>query len=253
MKKTKKIIAAVAAFVLILFLLSFVNAWSGNPISKIIATNAAKKYVAEKYSDLDVEVEKAGYNFKFSSYMIFFRSPTSEDTAFSVYSDSWGNIIRDDYEYEVANNFTTWRRLDRELRKIGNKMLRDNLKYNITHALFITEDLDNEELLTLLTKDMPLDIHNPPFDINAGITITDSDVSYEKMAEVLKSMAKLCEDEKIPITSYSVHIEHDKLVSNRDNVEARENLTIGLYHIPATILESEDLPTALKELDTQNQ
>lgn len=251
MKKTKKTIAAVLALALIIGLLLFVNAWSGNPVSKLIATNAAEKYVAEEYSNIDLTVEKSVYSFKFGSYMIFFRSPSSYDTAFSVYSDSFGKIIRDDYKYEVANNFTTWRRLDSELREIGDGLMRDNLKYDITHAIFLSEDIDNVQRTTLLTKDMVLDIHNPPFSIGASITINDPDVSYDKMAEVMRAMAKLCNDENIPIVKYSIHIENDALVSVQDGAEARENQRIGMYDIPAELLDSENLTADLKALDIE--
>lgn len=249
MKKITKIIAAIAAFVLMIGLLLFANAWVGNPISKLIATNSAEKYVAEKYSDIDLAVEKTVYNFKFSSYVVFFRSPASYDTAFSVYLDSLGKTIRDDYEYEVANNFTTWRRLDSELREIGDKLMRENLKYNVTHAIFSSVDVETDDFTNLLTKDMKLDIHNPPFGIDASITINDPDVSYEKMAEVMRAVAELCADENIPIAEYSIHIENDALVSVQDGAEARENQKIGIYNIPAELLNSENLASDLKAID----
>ncbi len=250
MKKITKIIAAIAAFVLIIGLLLFVNAWVGNPISKMVATKSAEKYVAEKYSDIDLAVEKSVYNFKFGSYMVFFRSPQSYDTAFSVYSDSFGKIVRDDYEFEVANNFTTWRRLDMELRKIGDELIRNNLKYKITHAMFSFADKPNEDLEKHLTRDMELDIYNPPFELSASITIDDTDVSYEKMAEVMRAVARLCEDKNISILEYSVHIRNDALIStDKDGNEARENKRMGIYHIPAELLNSENLANDLKLLD----
>lgn len=252
MKKITKIIAAVTAFVLIIGLLLFVNAWVGNPVSKHIATKAAEKYVAETYENIELAVEESNYNFKFGSYVVFFRSPSSYDTAFSVYADSFGKIIRDDYEFEVANNFTTFRRLDLELRQIGKKLMRENLSYDIAHAAFSSEDIDVESFADILTKDMVLDIHHPPFDINAYVTINDPDVSYEKMAEVMRSIAKLCEEQDIPIASYSIFIEHDALISvDEDDYEARENQRIGIYNIPARLLNSEDLANDLKELNEQ--
>lgn len=249
MKKITKIIAAIVALGLIICLLLFVNAWSGNPVSKLIATNSAEIYVAQKYGDIGLAVEKSVYSFKFGLYVVFFRSPASYDTAFAVYSNSFGKIIRDDYEYEVANNFTTWRRLDSELREIGKKLMADNLPYDITHAIFLSEDIDNDKLTTFLTKDMELDIHNPPFDIGASITINDPDVSYEKMAEVMRAVAKLCADENIPIVEYSIHIENDALISVQDGEEARENQKIGIYNIPADLLNSENLASDLKTID----
>ncbi len=246
MKKTSKIIAAIMAFTLIIGLVLFVNAWVGNPISKAIAAKSAKEYVAKEYNEINLVVEKSVYNFKFGSYMVFFRSHDSYDTAFSVYVDSLGKVVRDDYEYEVANNFTTWRRLDSELREIGDKIMREHLTYDIENAIFTTEDIKNEDLVKILTKD----IHNPPFGIEASVRIKNTDVSYEKMAEVMQEMATLCKEENIPIVSYSIALENDALVSTDEKGnEARENQRLQLYNIPANLLDSENLALELQKLD----
>lgn len=253
MKKFLKIIAALVAFSLIICLLLFVNSSLGNPVSKLIAKISVKNYVEENYSDLDLKLEKAGYNLKFSSYEVFFRSETSEDTAFTVYSNSFGKITHDNYEHQVANNFTTWRRLDLELRRLGEKLISEKLPYSITNAYFQGEDMSTNDFNTILTKDMALDIKNPPFEIIAAVTINDEDVSFEKMAEVMRALAKLCIDENIPIKEYSVHIKNDALISVIDGAEARENQMLGIYNIPADFLNSENLADDLKNLYEKNQ
>ncbi len=247
MKKISKIIAEVVAIVLIIGLLLFVNALTGNPVSKMLAENSAKKYVNENYSKLDLVVEKTNYNFKFGYYLVFFRSSKSYDTAFSVYTNSFGKIIRDDYENEVANNFTTWRRLDSELRQIGKNLITENLPYNITSAAFLSVNDDSNDYRKNLTKDMKLDIHNPPFDIAASITIQDTDVSYEKLAEVLKALAKLCADNNIKISKYNIFIENDVLVSKIYGNKAREHKKLGDYNIPADLLNTDNLADTLKK------
>ena len=45
------------------------TAFTGNPVTAFLATRAARRYVAEKYQDLDLTVGKAVYNFKMGSYM----------------------------------------------------------------------------------------------------------------------------------------------------------------------------------------
>lgn len=246
--KIKKIIAAIFGIVLTLLLLLFVNAWMGNPVSKLLAKNAATLYINQNYSQLDLEVQKVHYNFKFGSYIAFCQSKTSIDTAFSIYVDSFGNVQKDDYEYEVANNFTTLRRLDSQLRTMGDAILRKHLKYEITNALFMLADLSPQQLM-MLQKDMPLNIDDPVFDIRASITIIDPDVSYEKMAQVLTDMAQACQQENIPITTYDVRIEYNDLVSVEGKNEARENKHITIYDIPSAILQEKDLPKALENLD----
>lgn len=245
--KTKKILAALLGITLILFLLSFVNSAVGNPISNTLAKNAAQKYINKNYSNLNLEIIRSNYNFKFGSYVVFCQSTNSVDTAFSVLVDSFGNVLSDEYEYEVANNFTTYRRLNDELRTIGDKLLRDNLKYNISNALFIM-DMSKEDILQL-TKDMPLDINNPPAKLEASIYIIDNDVTYKKVAEVLKKMAEVCSKENLTISTYSIRIECDE--SLKDESKTKEKNFISLYNIPAKILQSDDLPKALQELDEE--
>lgn len=123
----KKILAGITGIGLIVLLLLFVNAWVGNPVSNLLAKQAAQKYIDVNYSNLDLEIQSSNYNFKFDAYLVFVQSSLSEDTAFSIYTDSYGKVLRDDYEYEVANNFTTYRRLDAEMREIAKKLIGSRL------------------------------------------------------------------------------------------------------------------------------
>ena len=63
MKKSVKVLAGVTAFLLIIGILWFANGLLGNPISKTIANNTAKEYVAENYSNMKLNVSDAYYNF----------------------------------------------------------------------------------------------------------------------------------------------------------------------------------------------
>lgn len=241
--KLKKIIITVIALGIIVLILDFVNAWYGNPISKSWAKKAAEEYIEENYEDLNMYIKEAGYNFKFDYYYVWFQSNDSIDTTFSVHVNSYGKVLDDDYKYEVANNYTTIRRYESELREIGDKIFRDQLDYNISNALLMFEKVSDEDMLKL-TKDMPFDIHHIPFEICASITIIDEDVSYEKMSEVLVDMAEVCKKENIPIATYSVRIEKQK-----DETDKLSH--VNIYHIPADILNSEDIPKALEELDAK--
>lgn len=119
----RKIIIPVVAVAITVFILNFVNAWYGNPISKFWAKNAAEKYIEEKYEDLNLYLKEAGYNFKFQHYYVRVQSTDSIDTTFTVHVNSYGKVLDDDYEYEVANNYTTLRRYESELRKMGDSLL----------------------------------------------------------------------------------------------------------------------------------
>ena len=79
-KKIFKIVALITAIILIIGLGYFANALLGNPISKMLATNTAKKHLTKNYSNTDYYIERVAYNFKDGNYHVFIKSPTSIDT-----------------------------------------------------------------------------------------------------------------------------------------------------------------------------
>ena len=101
-KKILKKIALITAFILILGLSWLANALLGNPISKMLATNTAKKHLEENYPDTDYYIEKIAFNFKSTNYYAHIKSPTSIDTEFTLYLSMFGELTLDTYE-DVAN------------------------------------------------------------------------------------------------------------------------------------------------------
>lgn len=242
MKKFSKVLSVVLAIFLIAGLLIFVNSFVGNPVSKYIATQSATKYIENNYSDLDLQHQTTNYNFKFQEYVVFFQSKTSIDIAFMVSTDSFGKIIGDNYPQEVENNFTTWRRLENELREKGNTLLRDGLEYDITYASFTFNGKETEqERKEKLTKDMPLDIENPPFPIVVNINLQHEDLSYENAAKILKEVQNIIQENAIPISEYNLEIQE----KNQDD----DFKKLSLYDIPAKMILSENLAQELKEFD----
>ena len=124
-KKYFKILAFAIAIVLIAGLGYIANGLLGNPISKLLATNTAKKYVAETYAGTDYYVEDISYSFKDGNYHAFIKSPTSIDTEFSVYITMFGKARYDTYE-NVLRGFNTAQRLDREYRTLTDKIFEDS-------------------------------------------------------------------------------------------------------------------------------
>ena len=123
MKKTYlKVLALLTALLLIAGLGWFANGLLGNPVSKALATNTAKKYLAETYPDTDYYIERVSYNFKNTDYHALIKSPTSVDTEFSLYITMLGKLSWDTFE-EVQNGFTTARRLENEYRELTDTVL----------------------------------------------------------------------------------------------------------------------------------
>ena len=118
-KKTKglKMIAGITAVVIIAGLGWFANAFVGNPVSKLLATNTAKQYLTETFSDTDYYIERISYNFKDGNYHAFIKSPSSMDTEFSLWITMGGKLRNDSYE-DVLSGFNTAGRLDQEYRDL---------------------------------------------------------------------------------------------------------------------------------------
>ena len=128
MKKTVKIIAIIVSVLLIAGLLFIVNAFVGNPVSKMIVTNNAKEYVETNYKETDYYVNRVGYDFKTSRYYVNIKSPSSADTYFSVSFDMLGNLGRDSFPTRVADGFNTWNRINSEYRAVTDEII-ENLPY----------------------------------------------------------------------------------------------------------------------------
>ncbi|MEG1028183.1 MAG: DUF3139 domain-containing protein, partial [Oscillospiraceae bacterium] len=110
-KVLKRTIAAIIAFILIGVVLCFANSLVGNPISKMIVNSSAKKYIQQNYQGMDLQLEKAQYNFKDGTYWVNVKSNTSIDTHFSV-DFLWNGKVRyDNYENRVLKKGNTLYRL----------------------------------------------------------------------------------------------------------------------------------------------
>lgn len=121
--KFRKYIIIVTLGILICFILSFVNGFAGNPVSKMLVNQAAQKYVTQHYADLDLTMNKAVYNFKDGKYHVNVKSKTSVDTHFSIAFSGTGKFIDDEYQDLVLSKWNTGQRLDDAYRKLADTVL----------------------------------------------------------------------------------------------------------------------------------
>ena len=246
--KIKKILAGITGIALIILLLLFVNSFVGNPVSNALAKKATQKYINRNYNELNLEIQKSNYNFKFGHYDVFVQSSISKDTAFCIYVDGYGNIIRDDYEYEVANNFTTFRRLENELREIATEIIGGKLNFDFEHiALAFIENSDTMKL----QRDMKLDIHKPPLPLMASVTLFSNNLSYGKIAEVAKALEAILNEQNIPEQEYSIRIIplSDK-PENKDQAISWVN-SLSVSYFPAEKMSAENLPQVMEQFEIE--
>lgn len=207
-KVTLKIIIASVILMLIGGMLFIANSFFGNPVSAMMADRAIRQYVDENYSFLDLEVEKARYNFKTGSYMARAKSKTSIDTRFAIYYRK-GKVYRDDYESYVLSKFNTLKRLSEEYSDIAQNIVAAELGYknNTTMVMYNKNEYkDGDDILELdmeFNKALPLDA-----EVTIRIGLEDS--SLEEITKILTKAHKAFVENDCYFSEYGLFAENDK-------------------------------------------
>lgn len=200
----KKCIWRIAAAVPILVFLGFigitVNSFTGNPVSAYIASCKIKEYAAVVYPSLDLELSKVSYNFKNSAYGCNAASKKSEDTTFYI-GYSHGKVF-DEYEYEVANHFTTYRRLSKDFDDIVTNVIENEYPHETT---MVIGDLVGDT--QLLIPDKPLNLNDMPLKLSLTVSVLSDVRSEQQMAALLLELHQLMLRKGIPISRYSLELE----------------------------------------------
>lgn len=233
-RKLVKILIGAVILVILSLIISVFNSFYGNPISASIATHKIQDYVKDTYPDMDLVVSKAKYNFKFSAYSSRVESLKSLDTKFSV---GWSKgRISDDYEYEVKNHFTTYRRLQEELTNKFEEILEREFPYD-TSIAFMDLTKDDSDL-SQLQLDMSIDMSNPPVPTTVTVYILTDEVTYDFLTERLMDLARIMEKYAIHVDYYSVVLE-PKNEGQEKPAPGKEKLY--LYDFPAENLKQQEL------------
>lgn len=244
--KTKvfKILSVFISLFILGYIIYFINAFTGNPVSSAIATKKITSYVNKTYTSLDLVIPKAKYNFKDSSYYSIVKSKTSKDTHFTI---SYGNgRINDSYEYEIGNKYTTFSRLSDELDKTIEDILKKEFPYQTDMVLAdFAKDTDNYNKLTL---DMPLDITDLPFPALLNVYIFSEEITYDFLADRMLEVKNIMNSHNIKIDTYSIILE-DPDEEARKTGTGQE--TLYLYDFPADKIQEDGLADILKEYKEQ--
>lgn len=94
-----------------------------------------------------------------------------------------------------------------------------------------------------LERDMELDIHNPPLPASLTVYILHEDVSYEFLSSRLLELHQLMEENKIPISSYTVVVREPIPEGEKSNLDGASNYLIDF---PVEELASENLIKTIK-------
>ena len=224
-KKMLKRIAVITALVLMAGLLVFANALLGNPVSKALAKNAAKKYVETTYEDKDFYVEEVHYNFKDGEYIALIKSPTSIDSHFTIDISMLGKVTLDRYA-DVISGFNTATRLETEYREIVDQVL-TSPSYPYDHYI----GFGTLEVFGDVSADKNYPYEDPVYGLNVSDLVIDKiydirklgsevghlvlyveedDVSVERAGEILLDITKHFDDAELPFKAISLVLQYKK-------------------------------------------
>ncbi|MEG0899547.1 MAG: hypothetical protein RSF40_07560 [Oscillospiraceae bacterium] len=223
MKKTAKIIAIIIAFTLIGGILFVGNAFVGNPISKMLATNTAKKYIQQQYADTDYIIEKVNYNFKSGGYNARIKSQSSIDTYFSISLSSLGKLGWDSFENMVTTGRNTWERIDSEYRKMANDVFdAEDFPYESNISFGSMREKSDEEPESVY-KDFGIDTENLVLDKAYDVRelgskygeiifyAQDETVSAKRASEILLDITRILGEENVPFYAISFVLQKPKI------------------------------------------
>lgn len=244
-RKWLKIAAFVAALVIIAGLCMFANALVGNPVSKWLATRTAEKHLKEVYGDTDFEIERVGFNFKDTDYYVHIKSPSSEDSSFSLRIDMFGNLFLDTYESRVLQGSNTQNRLYMEYRALVDEVVEapdypfstfiayGDLKVGFQHPdveVGVPYWPENYVILDKVELDKKYDIRE--LAKTAGylvIYVEDELVNVERAAEVLLQLKELFDQRNVPFYAIDFVLEYPRKEEGGNIKEGRVNVEGFLY------------------------
>ena len=210
MKRFIKSFVIVVGCILFIVVLYFANAFLGNPVSYLLAKNAAKNYMEQQYNETDYEIETVRYDFKTGGYYTRVISPSSQDTYFYLQFSMMGRLEYDSFDEWVSSRRTTWNRIDEEYRELVNKVLEaedfpyeSNIAGGELRGMFDIEEGSLQKDFGLDPATLELD---KEYDVKALATkygsITfyayDDEVSVEKASEILLEITGILEDKEVP-------------------------------------------------------
>ena len=189
----------VAVLVILIAGVAFlVNAFVGNPVSKMLAKNTAQKYIESSYADEDFAIERVYYSFKDSKYHASVVSPSSRDTHFDVTVNMLGGFCYDSYEDNVLSGRNTAERIGKEYRELVDSVLEsDSFAYDAHIGFgdieFCPSDYIDDKYTpsyAIVIEDLILDADYDANEMGARagrltLYINGSEVSYKKLSEIL--------------------------------------------------------------------
>ena len=233
MSKGKLSKVFIGLFIFLAIIFAFIClAFFGNPISRLMAEKSATKYIEAHYKDLDLNRDRAYYNFKDGYYTVRLRSKTSKDTAFMLGFDSFGKLKQNTYDDILFN--TEIRLLD-ELRGYGADL---QYKYNFPYEISLNtvEDVPRENLVL----DQEFDFDNFKEDVNAQAFGYVEKPSLEECLDILCDLQKIMDKTSLKVTKYSIILIPEENKKPDGEAESWAG-SVNVYDVPAEVVRNKDI------------
>lgn len=248
-KKLLKTAAFLTAVILIIGLCILANMFVGNPVSRIIASIAAEKYLESSFGDTAYFVDKVDYSFKDGRYYARISSPDSIDNHFNIAFSPLGEQGYCDYENLVKNRENTVYRLNNEYRSSVVPILRTIVKDGDVNGLLNFDD----DTGCLQASDLELDGVYDVMELGRQIGcitayISTDDVTPEAAAKYLLDIKKVMDDAGAGFSKVNLTLRWS------DGTVLVPSQMIYLFDFPYSEIYEENLDKRIQDLiDNQNQ
>lgn len=233
MSKGKLSKAFIGLFIFLAIIFAFIClAFFGNPISRLIAERSATKYIETNYKNLDLNRDRAYYNFKDGYYIVRLSDKNSEDTKFYLGFDSFGKIKADTYGSLLFNTFI---RLDNELNDYGKSLAEE---YNFPYKISLTTV--NDDIEEKLTLDQKFDFNSFKEDINAQAFAYVKKPSLEKCLDILCDLQKIMDKTSLKVTKYSIILIPEENKKPDGEAESWAG-SVNVYDVPEEVVRNKDI------------
>lgn len=214
----RRIGAGAGALCILAFFGVFASSLVGNPVSRMLAEHSAEEYVQAHHPDC--AVDDVSYSFKTGGYDARVSKPGSVDHTFTVSFDAFGRFVYSAYESEVAEHFSTWRRLDDAYRSFAKPILQsplmpfaaDSAGCSLRMASYeengaLSPDSDGLDYRGALETDGVYNVLELAAQYGEiSLFVDDPDVSVENAADILLTLRRTCDEAGIPAAYFTLSL-----------------------------------------------
>lgn len=241
----KKVLIYISIGALVAIILFFAVAFFGNPISRVLANKAANDYLKTHYTELELEKDRAFYNFKDAKYIVRLQDKNSPDSQFALSFDSLGRLKYDSYGDRELNTF---RRYVDFLNNLSDEIANEN-GFDFDFRLSPSGE---EYYRSYLNLDQVFDENDLPSTVVANFKSYAESPSLEEIMDNLKKMQTVLSKRKIPVESFSGMIIPLADKAEKGKAETWRN-ALSVFDVPEKVIVDGDMKALKKIYDDGNK